>query len=280
MRYRGVLVAGLVLVTGFGAAMATPAFLSPAQEDKAKQEKKAESAEQEEAKEEKVATPAADAVKARVKAYNDETKAFMKKVQDPEWMKAYRAAAAEGRESAAKFLAEAGQPDRSKYIAEMDEVAAQSLAFLAANKRGPQSQQIVDLLFSQYSNSPAIELVVPMATMNRAKAEPRLRKLLRSPHARVKALATISLADYLARQNPEDTTEVEALYTSVMEDYADVEDARGPIADRAKNSLFEIQHLSIGKVAPDIAAADLDGVDFKLTDYRGKVVLLDFWGNW
>jgi hypothetical protein len=32
--------------------------------------------------------------------------------------------------------------------------------------------------------------------------------------------------------------------------------------------------------APDIAAEDLDGVAFKLSDYRGKIVLLDFWGHW
>ena len=37
---------------------------------------------------------------------------------------------------------------------------------------------------------------------------------------------------------------------------------------------------SIGAPAPEIAAKDLDGVAFKLSDYRGKVVLLDFWGHW
>jgi hypothetical protein len=36
----------------------------------------------------------------------------------------------------------------------------------------------------------------------------------------------------------------------------------------------------IGTPAREIAAQDLDGVDFKLSDYRGKVVLLDFWGYW
>jgi len=36
----------------------------------------------------------------------------------------------------------------------------------------------------------------------------------------------------------------------------------------------------IGTPAREIAAKDLDGVDFKLSDYRGKVVLLDFWGYW
>lgn len=38
--------------------------------------------------------------------------------------------------------------------------------------------------------------------------------------------------------------------------------------------------LAIGKVAPDIVGEDIDGQSFKLSDYRGKVVVLDFWGNW
>lgn len=32
--------------------------------------------------------------------------------------------------------------------------------------------------------------------------------------------------------------------------------------------------------APDIAGEDLDGVSFCLNDYRGKIVILDFWGDW
>ncbi|MFO1009146.1 MAG: redoxin domain-containing protein [Planctomycetota bacterium] len=38
--------------------------------------------------------------------------------------------------------------------------------------------------------------------------------------------------------------------------------------------------LAIGKVAPDFTTKDADGVEFKLSDYRGKVVVLDFWGFW
>jgi peroxiredoxin len=41
-----------------------------------------------------------------------------------------------------------------------------------------------------------------------------------------------------------------------------------------------LRYLAIGKVAPDIEGEDIDGRRFKLSDYRGKVVLLDFWGNW
>jgi predicted Zn finger-like uncharacterized protein len=38
--------------------------------------------------------------------------------------------------------------------------------------------------------------------------------------------------------------------------------------------------LSVGKVVPDIEGEDIDGQKFKLSDYRGKVVVLDFWGHW
>jgi len=54
----------------------------------------------------------------------------------------------------------------------------------------------------------------------------------------------------------------------------------GTYGEWAKNAANAIVNLKIGKVAPEIAAADLDGVDFKLSEYRGKVVLLDFWGYW
>jgi thiol-disulfide isomerase/thioredoxin len=35
-----------------------------------------------------------------------------------------------------------------------------------------------------------------------------------------------------------------------------------------------------GQVMPDFAFTDFDGGKHKLSDYRGKVVLLDFWGTW
>jgi thiol-disulfide isomerase/thioredoxin len=50
--------------------------------------------------------------------------------------------------------------------------------------------------------------------------------------------------------------------------------------DVAASSIFEIRNLSVGKPAPDISGEDTDGVKFKLSDYRGKVVVLSFWGSW
>lgn len=51
-------------------------------------------------------------------------------------------------------------------------------------------------------------------------------------------------------------------------------------AQAAQKELFELQRLAVGMVAPDIVGEDLDGMEFRLSDYRGKVVMLDFWGHW
>ncbi len=78
---------------------------------------------------------------------------------------------------------------------------------------------------------------------------------------------------------------VEKQYVAVLErvakDYADVLDSRGrAIGPRAEGALFELQKLTIGKIVPDIEAEDIEGTAFKLSDYRGKVVVIDFWGHW
>jgi peroxiredoxin len=36
----------------------------------------------------------------------------------------------------------------------------------------------------------------------------------------------------------------------------------------------------VGMACPDFTAKDVDGVEFKRSDYLGKVVVLDFWGFW
>ena len=48
----------------------------------------------------------------------------------------------------------------------------------------------------------------------------------------------------------------------------------------AEQALFELRELAVGRPAPDIEGEDADGHRFKLSDYRGKVVVLTFSGNW
>ncbi len=64
-------------------------------------------------------------------------------------------------------------------------------------------------------------------------------------------------------------------------DYKDELDSKGRrFGDVVEGKLRQMNDLVVGKVAPEIEGKDLDGAPFKLSDYRGKIVVLDFWGNW
>lgn len=47
-----------------------------------------------------------------------------------------------------------------------------------------------------------------------------------------------------------------------------------------KQELDEMRALSIGQPAPEIALPDPEGNLVKLSDLRGKYVLIDFWAGW
>jgi hypothetical protein len=45
-------------------------------------------------------------------------------------------------------------------------------------------------------------------------------------------------------------------------------------------SLAGKSDLAVGSTAPEIKGKDANGKPLKLSDFRGKVVVLDFWGDW
>jgi hypothetical protein len=91
--------------------------------------------------------------------------------------------------------------------------------------------------------------------------------------------------DYLADLQRQDRTraagEAEALLERAAQRYGDVKLPDGStVGEKAGAELFELRHLAVGKPAPEIEGVDQDGTPFKLSDYRGKVVLLDFWSEY
>lgn len=73
--------------------------------------------------------------------------------------------------------------------------------------------------------------------------------------------------------------ESEALFEKVISDYADVRLESNYPAEAglfAKDQIFELRNLSIGRKSPEILGNDVAGMQMKLSDYRGKVVVLDF----
>lgn len=86
------------------------------------------------------------------------------------------------------------------------------------------------------------------------------------------------LADLQRRDRAKTEDEAERFFERALRDFRDVPLSDGvTVGERATAELFELRHLTVGKQAPDIEGVDQDGQKFKLRDYRGKVVLLDFW---
>lgn len=72
--------------------------------------------------------------------------------------------------------------------------------------------------------------------------------------------------------------DAERLLRCVVLDYADVRDpiSLQPLGRQAEMILRELRGPAVGRVAPEIVGDDVDGMPMKLSDFRGKVVLLNF----
>jgi hypothetical protein len=170
-------------------------------------------------------------------------------------------------------------------------VALRSLQFVV--ERGDEKQQLaaLDTLERDFLTSPDLAGVCASVRSADPKAQAfLLRAMTESPHREVKGQACYALAHTaLAKAQragrsgadaKEPTQRAEQLLEEVVKSYGDLKHWKGTLGKAAEGDLFELRQLAIGKVAPDIQGEDIDGVAFKLSDYRGKVVVLDFWGNW
>ncbi len=101
-------------------------------------------------------------------------------------------------------------------------------------------------------------------------ARPEVREVARFEFARMLQLAYES-----RRDTPAELVEARELFAALARDATAPELARD-----ARRSHFALDRLREGMLAPSVATEDVDGVPFRLEDYRGRVVLLLFWGFW
>ena len=153
--------------------------------------------------------------------------------------------------------------------------------------------EATDLLLQDHLNSPQIgNLSAILARNESPAAEKALRIIMeKSMDKNVQGTAGFNLGKQLAsradkarvaKQKDADalSKEAEKVLEQVAEKYGDVKYGRGTLGDAIKGELYEMKNLSVGRTAPEIDGEDIDGKKFKLSDYRGKVILLDFWGHW
>ncbi len=89
---------------------------------------------------------------------------------------------------------------------------------------------------------------------------------------------------FLAKDPEALDAEADTLLKRVIADFGEIPLPDGSryqtIADYAGAELRGRHELAIGKPAPEIEGCDYEGKPFRLSDYRGKIVLLTFSGNW
>jgi DNA mismatch repair ATPase MutS len=116
---------------------------------------------------------------------------------------------------------------------------------------------------------------------NRADVVPQLKGLDEKTRQQVEQQRGKEYLDKLAAADPAKLLkEAEDLFEALAKENGDVKVSGQMIKELVEPVLFEIRNLAIGKPAPEIEGEDIDGKTFKLSEYKGKVVVLDFWGHW
>ncbi len=144
---------------------------------------------------------------------------------------------------------------------------------------GSVRNQAIELLIKDQAKNKQFVRILPLFSEPTAANEKWLRQILAAkPDHQAQGLATLTLGQVLEGLHKD--KEAERYYERAVKDYKDVDGPEGNVADVAQSQLYELQHLAVGMVAPNITGEDADGKKFQLSDYRGKVVVLDFWGEW
>ena len=185
------------------------------------------------------------------------------------------------------------RPLLSKLIAEgTEEEADKIVTWWWHGERGKKAAPLMSqLLVDHHSEAEMLTKFVPRFgwALSPAKAEPLFRKVLEATNVEaVKAATSFSLLELLSKKVKTAEgkeaellqAEIESLSKSIKTEYAEFTDLVGtPLGERLEGIEFS-KNLAIGNPVPDIFGSDLDGVEFKLSDYKDKVVMVSFWGRW
>ena len=211
------------------------------------------------------------------------------------YTKRYRAAANEDKAKVAQTrpTVEIYHPLLSKLVAEATAAEAEEiLSWWWHGSRGRRDAEMMSqLLIDHHSESKMLTKFAPRIGwhLDSEKAEPLLRRVLEATNVEsVKATTSFSLLQLLLTKAETVEgeaaellqAEIETLSQSIKTKYAKFTDLADVSFGERLEGIEYARKLAIGKPVPDIVGSDLDGVEFKLSDYQGNVVMISFWGQW
>jgi hypothetical protein len=203
---------------------------------------------------------------------------------------AAKAAPADGKPVAAKPM----RPDMKPLIAKAQAAAADYagsedavgfLAFICQNSMGkdPATAAAIETLTTQHLDSPGLGELADMfpfldRIVGKEPATAAMERLLGSKNTKVRAGALLGKHTATIEKAERDSDAYRTAKSELLTAADALDDKR--LAGEIRSLIDVREKYGAGNIAPDIEGTDLDGVAFKLSDYKGKVVFLDFWGDW
>jgi len=154
-----------------------------------------------------------------------------------------------------------------------------------AGTRHSSAGQIADEILEEYPRSPQLGRMVELSSVFSNEQREKYFGILceNSPHKEVRAPAVYTLAAMGERTEDEQLiARRNTLLQELIDDYGDValnHTTYGVMAD-ALLYPHDPADLEIGMPAPEIVGVTADGEEIRLSDFRGRVVVIDFWGDW
>ncbi len=143
---------------------------------------------------------------------------------------------------------------------------------------GKPHDQEVEQTAEEYANILLLRQVDPDAL--RAEAERLFEEVASDYSDVVHVSAKVRKLEALAKQ-PNPTWQGKSLSDAERRQLAAIVGRKAPtLGELARARLDDLQNLAVGKAAPEIDGVDFDGKPLKLSDHKGKVVALVFWGTW
>jgi peroxiredoxin len=152
--------------------------------------------------------------------------------------------------------------DNKKLMAQLKPVIDQAKALQAqAKTASPAQQNTVEFQNAMQAKYKALQLAQKTTLKN---------FILANPDSYLSLLALSSVGG----PSP-DPAELEPLYNSLSQNVKNTETAKV-----LKKSLDGLKSTANGVTAPDFTQNDVNGIPVKLSSFRGKYVLVDFWASW
>ena len=150
---------------------------------------------------------------------------------------------------------------------------------------GAQTDLAISVILHDHTRAPGLAaLCQELLRLRPRRGVELLTAILReNPEIESRGAACFSLANWYkddARFGENQPALASAVkhFERVIAEFGDLRDTAGfRLRERAAPQLHELQHLTLGHPAPSIDGTDLNGSPLSLTQFKGRVVVLQFW---